>query len=451
LSKKLNRKYRVLLSALTIFLSLFLLIPAHAQVKGLPTFEDGKNYFERGDNAKSIKIFRRLAARGDERAEYYFGVMIDNGWGISKNASSAVNWIRRAANKDYLPALSYMGYAVSTGHGTGRKNQPEALKWYRKAAKMGDPVAQNNLATMLRKGIAHKKDYNLAAQWFLQAATQGNARAQYNLGNMYQRGQGVKVNYSEALRWYNYAAAQGDIYAAHALGDVYYKGLGVKKNSVTALYWYKRAAKKGHVKSMVAIAKMYEILDGGKNKGPADAIIWYKKAANKGSAEAMHWLGNLYEMGIGTKQNFRKAVKWYKKAGEENGFIPSLLSLARLYESGKGVPLNLEKASNIYKRMAELGDAESQFNLGRFYKNGLYVEVNLIEAYKWFSLAARGLSNSEMKADAIVARIEIANELSEEDLTRARNLANEWSAKNGNIGRISRNVRETKKAIFGRQ
>ena len=68
-----------------------------------------------------------------------------------------------------------------------------------------------------------KKDEKQAVKWFRMSADQGNAVAQLVLGNCYYHGWGVKKNTAEAVKWYRKAAEQGNAPAKEAL-----KRLGVK-------------------------------------------------------------------------------------------------------------------------------------------------------------------------------------------------------------------------------
>ena len=52
-------------------------------------------------------------------------------------------------------------------------------------------------------------DYKEAVFWFEKAAKQGNPKAQLNLGLMYQMGLGVPKDEETALRWFRESAAQG--------------------------------------------------------------------------------------------------------------------------------------------------------------------------------------------------------------------------------------------------
>jgi TPR repeat protein len=71
----------------------------------------------------------------------------------------------------------------------------------------------------------------------------------------------------------------------------------------------------------------------------------------------------------------------------------------------------------------EGGAADALFELGLKYCAGRDVKLDLIEAHKWFNLAAmRG------KAEARHYRLEIAREMSKADVAQAQRRAREWLA-----------------------
>lgn len=70
---------------------------------------------------------------------------------------------------------------------------------------------------------------------------------------------------------------------------------------------------------------------------------------------------------------------------------------------------------------AQGGQPDALFELGLMYSAGRDVEIDLIEAHKWFNLAAmRG------NEDAKRYRNELSGELSKSDIARAQKLAREW-------------------------
>ncbi len=186
----------------------------------------------------------------------------------------------------------------------------------------------------------------------------------------------------EALRS---AAVAGNPTAQYEIAHRYATGKGVKKDMGKARAWYQKAAARGFAMAQYRLGTLYEKGQGVK-KDLASARIWYKRAAGKGNRKAMHNLAVLNaEGGInGNKPDFKKAAQWFRKA-------------------------------------AELGLTDSQFNLAILSERGLGVPQSRIEAYKWFSLAAR---NGDKDA---TNRLEtIANQMDSKTLVKARLAVKSW-------------------------
>jgi TPR repeat protein len=72
---------------------------------------------------------------------------------------------------------------------------------------------------------------------------------------------------------------------------------------------------------------------------------------------------------------------------------------------------------------AHAGASDTLFELGLMYCSGRDVEVDLIVAHKWFNLAAlRG------NKAAVDYRLELAREMSKEQVAMAQKAAREWLA-----------------------
>ena len=70
---------------------------------------------------------------------------------------------------------------------------------------------------------------------------------------------------------------------------------------------------------------------------------------------------------------------------------------------------------------AQSGAPDALFELGMLYATGRDVAADLVVAHKWFNLAAaRG------SASALAHRIELAREMSVEQIAEAQKLAREW-------------------------
>ena len=78
----------------------------------------------------------------------------------------------------------------------------KAFALYLRAAQVGLPEAEFNVAVMYDSGRGVGQDVAQAALWYARAATHGNHRAAYNLGQLYETGQGVPLNADLARSWF---------------------------------------------------------------------------------------------------------------------------------------------------------------------------------------------------------------------------------------------------------
>jgi TPR repeat protein len=78
-------------------------------------------------------------------------------------------------------------------------------------------------------------------------------------------------------------------------------------------------------------------------------------------------------------------------------------------------------ADDVFAVSAQGGGADALFQLGLMYCSGRDVEINLVEAHKWFNLAAlRG--NDDAKA----YRLELSREMTKKEIAAAQKSAREW-------------------------
>lgn len=108
-------------------------------------------------------------------------------------------------------------------------------------AESGIAEAQYRLGCMYEKGDGVSRDDTEAVKWLKLAAKQGHTKAQCKLGMKYFEGEGVSQDYSEAVTWLRKAAEQGIAKAQYNLGLMYENGQGVPKDDVEAVKWYLKA------------------------------------------------------------------------------------------------------------------------------------------------------------------------------------------------------------------
>ncbi len=124
----------------------------------------------------------------------------------------------------------------------------------------------------------------------------------------------------------------------------------------------------------------------GTNGAPVnlpDAVKYLTQAAEKGQAVAQYRLGTLYERGQGVTADPAKASHWYELSAAQ-GNRKAMHNLAVFYASKK----DMANAARWFAKAAALGLSDSEFNLAVLYERGDGVPQSLVDAFKWYSIAA---------------------------------------------------------------
>jgi len=149
-----------------------------------------------------------------------------------------------------------------------------------------------------------------------------------------------------------------------------------------------KEASSGDVREQYRLGELYRTAkDPLRNM--TEARKWYQKAAEQGHPSAQFALGNIYAQGLGVKQNYYRAAEWYRLAANLAGHAGAQFALGELYFYGRGVPSSYGLAVEWYDKAANQGHAIAQFFLGKIYQEGWGSEKNLVEAFKWMTLANR--------------------------------------------------------------
>lgn len=153
------------------------------------------------------------------------------------------NKYRAAARKGDARAQFYIGMIYEDG--IGRKPDPvKAFEWYIKSADAGYPPAQFKTGLFYETGRGRVKDLSKAAIYYSMAAEGGQAEASYNLALMYDSGRGVARDREKSLQLLEQAAQAGLVPAMTRLGAMLPE-LGGEKAVPEAWAWLRRAEDKG--------------------------------------------------------------------------------------------------------------------------------------------------------------------------------------------------------------
>ncbi len=297
-----------------------------------------------------------------------------NGIGCPRDAGQAMLWYKRAAREGEPGAILAIGDMLEEGRCVDQDLVASAL-WRRRAAMLDFPPAMTRYAGMLERGIGVELDREAAKEWYRKAAKLGYGPAMTRLGDL-----------EGNVDWYRKAVAKGDPGAFGKLGLVtgdsalFRQGaelgdaasmteLGrIAKDNQEAVQWYRKAAEAGDPNGMERYAYFAEH-GRGMESSSGDALLWYNKAAELGQPAALTRLGVM----TGDKKLIKRAV--------DAGYAPAMSALAKLQPSD---------AKELYEAAASRGEPEALFRVGR-------IEESAARGYPE-ALAATGKTEAAAKA-----------------------------------------------------
>ena len=212
----------------------------------------------------------------------------------------------------------YFDSATRDDNSNSKSDYIEAVEWYRKAAERNHAKAQCFLGHCYASGWGVTEDEVEAVKWFQKSAESGYADSQRWLGDFYEHTQ----DYLSAFKWYRKGAEQGDFSCQQMLGDFYYDGKGVPKDNIEAANWYRKAAEQGLVTAQSSLAW----LNCDSNK--IEHVKWLRKAAEQGDEKAQIRLSIILFAGgylPEEQQDIVEAYKWMRIRAEKefDGIIHS--------------------------------------------------------------------------------------------------------------------------------
>ncbi len=165
---------------------------------------------------------------------YEMGVYCQTGDGFYTYPKEAVQYFRKAAEKEHVHAQYQLALAYYTGEGT-KKSEDECVKWLKKAAAKSHKEATELLNEILEK--QRIKQEKTEFKNHLRQAEKGDAYAQAKVAELYLNGIGVKADIEKGIEWYEKASETDEGYAARQLAKIYSEGKYVPEDGEKAAYW----------------------------------------------------------------------------------------------------------------------------------------------------------------------------------------------------------------------
>lgn len=198
------------------------------------------------DEAKGLFHIRKAAESGSTQAMVLMGDLALAGAGQEPDPRTAAFWYQRAAVEKEAAGLLGLARLYDSGAGGLIKDESRATGLVLEAAKLGEPLAMNEMGLRYQAGRGVAQDNVAAVGWFALAAQHDLAAALVNLGACYENANGCLKDLDRAGSSYAAAAKQGHPTAQFLLGSLFERGAGIQANPVFAYVNYVRSAAGGY-------------------------------------------------------------------------------------------------------------------------------------------------------------------------------------------------------------
>lgn len=340
---------------------------------------EGLAAYESGQLASARSSWVRAAEAGNTEAQYYLGVLSNEGF--EGDAADASRWFEIAANKGHAQSQFNLALAHERGLGVVRSRET-AIAWLERAAAQGHGDSQHMLGLLLldRKGSGNRADPDAGMKWLSTAAGSGHGPAQLALGSAYLRGEVVAADPVLAERWLSSAMEAGILEALRPLMAARKRLQAPVDASLPEL---QEAAQAGDPDAQHALAA--RLLSGKDASLHRDAAKqWLRKSAGQGHARARYDLGLLLSKEAASSA---EGISWIRRSAED-GFAPAQYALGLAHAGGNVVDRDEAEALRWYSMAAAQGMPSAEYAMGYALSQGVGSKRDDVEAMRWFRLAA---------------------------------------------------------------
>jgi TPR repeat protein len=385
--------------------------------------------------SKAIELFEMAAKRGIANAQYNLGVCYHQGIsGVTQSSKRAFEYFTLAAEQGHADAQFNLGIMYATGEGGIEQSYSKTRKWWTKAAAQGVEDAIDNLKVLDKKEGVNSTTTTTPPKVvdanIISCSTCGKQQTkEFRLGKCacrtkrYCNSQCQKKQYKqhkkECLRLVKERKKKKD---GKNMKDGTKDGKTDKtmqeeedkedcpiccdalprfSNQFTRLTCcgkglhdkcYKDLLEN---KSMTYEQKLKCIMCRAKQVGSKEKIERLRVWVKKGKAWAMELLAQRYRDGKGVKQSDKKAIELYEMAAKR-GNANAQYNLGLYYKQGShGLTQSSTRAIEYYTLAAEQGHANAQSNLGVMYASGDGIETSYSKARElWTKAALQGHENA---------------------------------------------------------
>jgi TPR repeat protein len=151
-------------------------------------------------------------------------------------------------------------------------------------------------------------------------------------------------------------AEAGDPEAQYELGEMYRLGVKIPANEEEAVRWVRKAARAGNRDAQFEMALRFEA-GAGVDQNDWRALRWFRKSADQGEVNAQHKVGLYLVRGKGARPDPVEAIEYLRAAAEQHHEGAQKL-LAAAYFEGRGVPRDTMQ-SRMWLEISGVGERPS--------------------------------------------------------------------------------------------
>lgn len=319
--------------------------------------------------------------------------------GPFRSADPYIQWSAR-----YLRAREFLYGKENTN-----PDLPQALQLFQEEAAAGNVLAMCDLGRMYKDGIGINPDAQCSFDWYEKAfagfygieSQKAHRYVEYRIGKMHAQGLGTAQDYEEAAGWFEKSAAENYKYAQYSLAGQYVRGQGVEKNLHMAFQLYQKAARQHFPYASYELAKMCRdglgtTVDGEKSAAYfKEAFLGFLQLEKQSRDDRLLYrIGQMLVAGTGTQKDVGAAIPYLEQSAKLSNVYAQCL-LGKLYLAVKNLwnPVenpyaDPERGLFWLSKAADAGNDGAQYQLGKLYRDGLYVAKDMDRAVHLFIAAA---------------------------------------------------------------
>ncbi|MCQ2071373.1 MAG: hypothetical protein MJZ68_09605, partial [archaeon] len=340
--------------------------------KNLSSEDRMKILWEEGSESSIVQLkdlVDQSVSEGEAVGEYYLGKMYEKGVGVDKDLSAATDHLRIAYQKEpkYAPELSQVLFY--------RKKRGCISEIVHICMKTSDPRSMYLAYRALSDGEVVPADMGSAMSWLEKSALEGYMDAVHDLTDRLWD-EGTPGSISKMVSLCNRHVKDGDRKSIMSIAKAYATGRGVKKDLSKTRVVLQDAFRNGNRWAEK------ELIDVLWNLGTPDAL---QEISFIGSPQSTLYVGRAYKVGKCVPKDLVRAVDWYKKARSMGATIEA----SEYYDLIVGAKLTeeYESAVSALIEASDEGNPKIMYALGKAYRDGIGVPVDLVSAERCFRFA----------------------------------------------------------------